>query len=178
MSAATLALTIVAAVVAWGAVVERFSNAEPLEVRGRPEAIVWHDRVFRSEAQLASFLRGRGISYERWARNHPDAVAILRPAPIVVANAAPKSQARSARSADGAPGSAAEEPTLSAASLAMPIVALLGLALAIGASAVSLSARRDGVPLGMIASLALRYRLYLFSAAAGVAFAVMISVVR
>lgn len=172
---ATLALTILAAFVAWGTVVERFRSAEPLEVRGRPEAIVWDERVFRSEAQLAGFLRGRGISYERWARNHPDAVAILRPAPIVVSSATPRSPAKTARSTDRAPAAAATEPALSAASFAMPVAALFGLALAIGASAVSRRARH-GVELGAIGSLALRYRLYLFAVAAGVAFAVLISV--
>jgi hypothetical protein len=176
MSLATLGITIVAAALAWGTVVERFQNAQPLEVRGRPEAIVWDERVFRSEAQLARFLRGRGISYERWARNHPDAVAILRPAPIVVAKATTNPKRESARSANRAPLAAAVEPRLSAAALVMPVAALIALALAIGATAVSRGARRDGVRLGPVASLALKYRLYVFAAAAGVAVAVLITV--
>ena len=176
MSLATLGMTIVAAALAWGTVVDRFQSAEPLEVRGRPEAIVWDERGFRSEVQLARFLRGRGISYERWARNHPDAVAILRPAPIVVAKAPPSPKREAARSANRAPLAAAVEPGLSAASLVMPVAALIALALAIGATAVSRGARRDGVPLGAVASLALRYRLYVFAAAAGVAVAVLTTV--
>jgi hypothetical protein len=178
MSATVLALTIVAALVAWGAVVERFRNAEPLAVRGSPEAIVWDDRIFRSEAQLAKFLRGRGISYERWARKHPDAVAILRPAPIVVANAAPGSRERSARRSTDRAQATAEEPTLSAASLMMPVAALFAVALAFAATAVVRSARRDALPPGTIARLVFRYRLYLFAAAAGVALAVLLSVAR
>jgi hypothetical protein len=80
----TLALTVVfvatlvAATVSWVQVVTHLRNVIPLETRGTPAAIVWSDRVFRSEAEFARWLRGRGISYERWVKTHPKAVAILR----------------------------------------------------------------------------------------------------
>ena len=70
--------TLVAAIVSWFQVVTALRGAIPLETRGTPAAIVWSDRVFRSEAEFARWLRGRGISYERWVRTHPQAVAILR----------------------------------------------------------------------------------------------------
>ena len=72
------AATLVAATVSWVQVVTHLRNVIPLETRGTPAAIVWSDRVFRSEAEFARWLRGRGISYERWVRTHPKAVAILR----------------------------------------------------------------------------------------------------
>ena len=76
--AAVFAATVVAATVSWVQVVTHLRNVMPLETRGTPAAIVWSDRVFRSEAEFARWLRGRGISYERWVRTHPKAVAILR----------------------------------------------------------------------------------------------------
>jgi hypothetical protein len=76
--AAALVALVAAAAVSWAQVVERLRNVTPLETRGTPAAIVWSDRVFRSEAEFAAGLQGRGISYERWARTHPRAVASLR----------------------------------------------------------------------------------------------------
>ena len=75
---AVFAGTLVAATVSWVQVVTHLRNVIPLETRGTPAAIVWSDRVFRSEAEFARWLRGRGISYERWVKTHPKAVAILR----------------------------------------------------------------------------------------------------
>lgn len=76
--AAVFAATLVAATVSWVQVVTHLRNVIPIETRGTPAAIVWSDRVFRSEAEFARWLRSRGISYERWVRTHPNAVAILR----------------------------------------------------------------------------------------------------
>lgn len=76
--AAAFAVTVVAATVSWVQVVTHLRNVGPLETRGTPAAIVWSDRVFRSEAEFARWLRGRGIPYERWVKTHPRAVAILR----------------------------------------------------------------------------------------------------
>ena len=76
--AAVFAATLLAATVSWVQVVTHLRNVIPIETRGTPAAIVWSDRVFRSEAEFARWLRSRGISYERWVRTHPNAVAILR----------------------------------------------------------------------------------------------------
>ena len=75
---AVFVATLVAATVSWAQVVTHLRDVVPLETRGTPAAIVWSDRVFRSEAEFARWLRGRGISYERWVKTHPKAVAILR----------------------------------------------------------------------------------------------------
>ena len=93
--------TLVAAIVSWFQVVTSLRHVLPLETRGTPAAIVWSDRVFRSEAEFARWLRGRGISYERWVRTHPQAVAILRKRDRAAAAAAPprRAAARSPRPA-------------------------------------------------------------------------------
>ena len=88
-----LTATLVAAVVSWFQVVTALRGAIPLETRGTPAAIVWSDRVFRSEAEFARWLRGRGISYERWVRTHPQAVAILRKRDRAAAPTAPPRKA-------------------------------------------------------------------------------------
>ena len=87
--ALVLSATLVAATVSWIQVVGALRHAIPLETRGTPAAIVWSDRVFRSEAEFARWLRGRGISYERWVRTHPKAVAILRKRDRAATPAAP-----------------------------------------------------------------------------------------
>ena len=100
------AATLVAATVSWVQVVTHLRNVIPLETRGTPAAIVWSDRVFRSEAEFARWLRGRGISYERWVRTHPKAVAILRKrdrAATPARAAAPATSARARRAAAAAP---------------------------------------------------------------------------
>ena len=94
--ALVFAATFVAATVSWVQVVAHLRHVVPLEVRGTPAAIVWSDRVFRSEAEFARWLRGRGISYERWVRTHPKAVAILRKRDRPAAPAAPAAPARRA----------------------------------------------------------------------------------
>jgi hypothetical protein len=76
--ATAFVIVIAAAAVTWIQVVERLRAPDPVAVRGTPTAIVWSERVFRSEAELAAWLRGRGINYRRWVRTHPAAVGILR----------------------------------------------------------------------------------------------------
>jgi hypothetical protein len=78
VSTAALAAALFSAVTCWALVVERFREAAPVEAHGAPNAIVWSGRVFATEAALSTWLRARGISYERWVRTHPAAVAILR----------------------------------------------------------------------------------------------------
>lgn len=88
--ALAVVLVVCAASATWVQVVERLHAPEPVPGRGKPAALVWSDRVFRSEAELAAWLRGRGIPYGRWARAHPAAVKILRsrerPAPRAARN--------------------------------------------------------------------------------------------
>ena len=76
--AAVLAVILVAAAATWLHVVARLRAPQPIATHGTPAAIVWADRVFRSEAELASYLRKRGVAYDRWARAHPAAVGVLR----------------------------------------------------------------------------------------------------
>lgn len=76
--AAAGALTVAAAVLTWAQVLDRFRAPEPIATHGAPEAVVWSGRVFRSEAELATWLRTRGVVYERWVRSHPAAVSLLR----------------------------------------------------------------------------------------------------
>jgi hypothetical protein len=76
--ATAFVLVAATATLTWVEVVERLRAPDPVAVRGTPAAIVWSERVFRSEAEFAAWLRRRGINYERWVRSHPDAVMILR----------------------------------------------------------------------------------------------------
>ena len=99
---AVFAGTLVAATVSWVQVVTHLRNVIPLETRGTPAAIVWSDRVFRSEAEFARWLRGRGISYERWVKTHPKAVAILRKRDRAAVPAA-RQRARKAQTAAARP---------------------------------------------------------------------------
>ena len=109
--ALVFAATFVAAAVSWVQVVTHLRHANPLEVRGTPAAIVWSDRVFRSEAEFARWLRGRGISYERWVRTHPKAVAILRKRDRAAAAAAPARKAVAGRARPAAAVPAARRET-------------------------------------------------------------------
>ena len=76
--ATAFVVVVAAAAVTWIEVAGRLRAPDPVAVRGTPAAIVWSERVFRSEAELAAWLRGRGINYGRWVRSHPAAVGILR----------------------------------------------------------------------------------------------------
>ncbi len=153
--AAVFAATLVAATVSWVQVVTHLRNVTPLETRGTPAAIVWSERVFRSEAEFARWLRGRGLSYERWVRTHPKAVAILRKRDrAAAAQPAPRSQpARGSRPArtgavDTAPREAGDGRKVSlkatVVSLAVLLAATLAIVVALGAAV--RSARRSRGP--------------------------------
>ncbi len=139
------AATVVAATVSWVQVVTHLRNVIPLETRGTPAAIVWSDRVFRSEAEFARWLRGRGISYERWVRTHPKAVAILRKrdraaTPAPAAAPATRAKARNVQTA-----TAPEGQELSGTWAAVAVTALLTttLAFVIALVAAARGARRS-----------------------------------
>lgn len=52
----------------------RLGNDQP-ESPVRSTAIVWADRVFTNRAELARWLRARGVRYAVWARRHPRVAA-------------------------------------------------------------------------------------------------------
>jgi len=74
----TFVVAVVTAAVTWSQVVAHLHAPDPIEAHGTPAAIVWADRVFRSEAEFAAYMRRRGVRYDRWVRTHPAAVSILR----------------------------------------------------------------------------------------------------
>jgi hypothetical protein len=43
----------------------------------KPTSLVWNGRVFTGRADLAGWLRGRGVTYETWAKRHPTAALVL-----------------------------------------------------------------------------------------------------
>ena len=148
---AMFAVTLVAATVSWVQVVTRLRDVIPLETRGTPAAIVWSDRVFRSEAEFARWLRGRGISYERWVRTHPTAVAILRRRDRAAADA-PAREARARNAQTAAAATTARAPagevggqeltsTWTAAVVTVMLAATLACGVALGAAV--RSARRS-----------------------------------
>ena len=97
--AAAFVFVLAGAAATWIAVIERLRAPDPVAVRGTPAAIVWSERVFRSEAELAAWLRGRGINYARWVRKHPAAVSILRSRDRTAAEAVSRRARRAERTA-------------------------------------------------------------------------------
>lgn len=72
-----IAVVAVAAVV-WVVVIHSLTKPpKPAPVIGRPDAVVWGNRVFTSRAEFAHWLKARGLSYSRWAKTHPDGVRII-----------------------------------------------------------------------------------------------------
>jgi hypothetical protein len=89
-------VAVAAAALTWAQVVARLRAPDPVAVHGTPEAVVWSGRVFRSESELAVWLRKRGFAYDEWVRNHPAAVAILREREPSLAEATRRRRAASA----------------------------------------------------------------------------------
>jgi len=75
--AAAITVALAGGAMAWSQVVDRLRHPESIPATGRPGAVVWSARVFRSEGELATWLRPRGTTYERWAREHPSAAKLL-----------------------------------------------------------------------------------------------------
>jgi hypothetical protein len=46
-------------------------GSKPAQVEQRPTSIVWADRVFVNQPDLAKWLESRGATYESWAAHHP-----------------------------------------------------------------------------------------------------------
>jgi hypothetical protein len=63
----------------WLYALSELRHPEVVETVARPTAIVWGDRVFSSKAAFSAWLRSYGVSYESWARKHPDGLRTLDP---------------------------------------------------------------------------------------------------
>jgi hypothetical protein len=105
-----LATALGAVALSWTRVVQTIYDAKPVPVLGRATSVVWGDRVFGSRAELARWLRSRGVSYDAWSKKHPLASAVVehrrvkraaRSAPARKAHPAPRPA--SARKAHAAP---------------------------------------------------------------------------
>jgi len=79
LSAVALLVTIAVVAISWAAVVRTIQSAHPAPTRGRATAVAWGDRVFASRAELARWLRSRGVSYSVWAHNHVSSAGIIDP---------------------------------------------------------------------------------------------------
>ena len=44
----------------------------------KPTSLLWSGRVFTSRADLAGWLRGRGVTYATWAKRHPAPARVLQ----------------------------------------------------------------------------------------------------
>ena len=72
-----LATALGAVALTWTRVVQTISDAKPVPAGGRATSVVWGDRVFGSRADLAHWLRSRGVSYDAWSKKHPVAGAVV-----------------------------------------------------------------------------------------------------
>lgn len=79
---ALMSLGIGLVILAWFQVVRAITAPIEQSPRGRPNAIVWHGRVYTNQPQLVTAFRERGIPYSPWAQRHPAAVSILTHRPL------------------------------------------------------------------------------------------------
>ena len=64
----------------------------------RPTSVVWSQRVFTSQKDLAAWLEARGSSYETWANRHPSPASVFeRQTPAALRTDRPAAQAESHR---------------------------------------------------------------------------------
>jgi hypothetical protein len=99
-------------------------------VHSRPQAIVWHDRVFESRGALARWLGSRGASYAAWARIHPAASAVIDPSRRAAARSRAAVQVRRQEKPSRLRPAQARAGTPSGGQLFRSL--LVGLSLAIG----------------------------------------------
>ncbi|MFL5964392.1 MAG: hypothetical protein ACJ757_16030 [Gaiellaceae bacterium] len=69
-------------ILAWFQVVSAITAPIERSPRGRPNAIVWHGRVYTNQPQLVAAFREHGIPYSPWAQRHPAALSILTHRPL------------------------------------------------------------------------------------------------
>ena len=79
LSAVALLITVAVVAIAWAHVVRTIQSAHPAPTRARATAVAWGDRVFVSRAELARWLRSRGVAYSTWARSHASSAGIIDP---------------------------------------------------------------------------------------------------
>jgi hypothetical protein len=152
-----LALAIAAALFTWFRIANVLTEkaAVTASVSGRPSSFAWGNQVFSSQAQLAAWLRSKGIDSSVWLRRHPDAARILGaqapPSPVrppkstktvskAVSKASPKTATKTPHStaktshatASQAPGGAATGPAASSGSTSPVVPILVILALLLG----------------------------------------------
>ena len=72
-----LAAAFAAVAVTWMRVVQTISEAKPAPASGQATSIAWGDRVFASRAELATWLRSRGSSYDAWSKTHQVAAGVV-----------------------------------------------------------------------------------------------------
>jgi hypothetical protein len=74
-----LAVLLLVAALPWFFVVRTIASAKPIKSQGLgpPNSVVWANRVFSTEHELAVWLRSRGESYRGWANSHPALYRIL-----------------------------------------------------------------------------------------------------
>jgi hypothetical protein len=127
VSAALVAFALVAGV--WSLAIRTLAAAHPVaSSRPAPTAFVWSDRVFWKPQAMRSWIEGRGASYARWARLHPNAVSILIGHPV-----APRLQPTSPTRQAAKPTPAREQPVEPAgASPSVAYKALFALLLVVG----------------------------------------------
>jgi hypothetical protein len=177
---------------AWIQVVDRLRSPRPIPPLVTPSAIAWGDRVFASREQLATWLRTRGLSYERWAELHPAAASVIEPgrapterratparqrtvslhsvASDSVESAAVGSAANASR-ASSAASSAAASLRSSFPALVLTLATLLALAASIPAS---FARRRVETKTGRAIVLAAEHRYNLFGGALALALGILV----
>jgi hypothetical protein len=128
VSAALVAFALVAGV--WTLAIRALAARPSVPNAAAPTAIVWSDRVFWKPQTMRTWITGRGASYARWVRLHPNAVSILvgRPVP-------PRRNPTTAPPAAAKPTAAKSRPVESAgASPSVAYKALFAGLLVVGAA--------------------------------------------
>ena len=85
----TMALVLLCALVlVWANVISMLTvHIDPKPPVGQPQAVVWQNRVFTTDAQLRHYFHTKGLSYTRWVSRHPAAFAVLQAKPAKAAGA-------------------------------------------------------------------------------------------
>jgi hypothetical protein len=167
-----MGVVLAGASVAWLQVVDHLRNPPALEVSGRPSAIVWSNRVFRSEAELAAWFRARGVKYERWALLHPQAAAVLsrKRQPPTSLRKQHTAQPRSVSTASGR-----DIPFVSLRSAGVPAIGILAAILALIASVPGRIIRRGSATrAGPVLALASTHRLYFVASSLAIGLGIVI----
>lgn len=77
--AVAFAVSIGAVAATWFYIAQVLTSGTPVTIRETPppSSFVWGDKVFSTKAEVAAWLRSRGLSYQTWARVHPGAAKII-----------------------------------------------------------------------------------------------------